>query len=142
MALNLLLCYVFTIIVHYSKADVTLLGEPFIWDDSEAVYQLPATTSGKPKGLVFLAHGCGHSAADWWPVSSTCPSCVGLPMDSALVKEGLGTRYHYCRRICIHFLPIYCLVVIMRVRSHRMLVVYEPRHNTLLSSCPIASRRG
>mgnify|MGYP003685014893 CR=1 FL=1 len=41
----------------------------------EAVYELPLA----PRGLVFLAHGCQHSALDFWPYSTSCAKCIGLP---------------------------------------------------------------
>ena len=53
----------------------------------EYVYQIP-TSSAKPKGVVFLAHGCQHSSTDFWPKSDTCSSCIGLPVERAIVTEG------------------------------------------------------
>jgi len=42
------------------------------------------------KGLIFLAHGCGHSMEDWWPLSEDqCPKCIGLPEERAIVKIAL-----------------------------------------------------
>lgn len=30
-----------------------------------------------PIGVLFMAHGCVHDAADFWPPSSACPECSG-----------------------------------------------------------------
>jgi hypothetical protein len=53
-----------------------------------AVFELPRF----PKGLVFLAHGCHHSAGDFWSYSASCPMCIGLPEElritSAIVAAG------------------------------------------------------
>lgn len=49
----------------------------------EAVYELP---SGAPRGLVFLAHGCSHSALDFWPLSTSCEACIGLPEEVRIVR--------------------------------------------------------
>lgn len=55
-----------------------------------AVFELPR--SAQVKGLVFLAHGCHHSAGDFWPYGATCPTCIGLPeevrISSAIVTAG------------------------------------------------------
>lgn len=68
-------------------ASPELLGETFVSGDTEAVYQLPAVR--RPNGVIFLAHGCQHSATDWWPYSATCPYCIGLPMETKIVADGL-----------------------------------------------------
>eukprot|EP01039_Chlorochromonas_danica_P002506 gene2506-2744_t len=74
--------------LHYLfGANPELLGETFVSGDTEAVYQLPAVR--RPNGVVFLAHGCHHSATDWWPHSPTCPNCIGLPMEMKIVSDGL-----------------------------------------------------
>ncbi len=57
----------------------------------EVVYQLPPQ---QPiKGIVLLAHGCSHSATDWWPKSSSCESCIGLPIERTIVEEALRNGY-------------------------------------------------
>lgn len=30
-----------------------------------------------PVGVLFMAHGCVHDAADFWPHSKACPQCSG-----------------------------------------------------------------
>ena len=57
--------------------------------ETEVVYQLPS--NGKPlSGLLFVAHGCGHSANDWFPKSDTCLTCTGLPIELTIVREALS----------------------------------------------------
>ena len=43
------------------------------------------------KGLLFLAHGCGHSNDDWFSKSSEkgCEGCRGLPEERAIVETAL-----------------------------------------------------
>ena len=67
----------------------------------EFVYQLPPAANAKwaagnakeaaldVKGILFLAHGCSHSGTDWWPKSTTCSSCTGLPVERSIVGAAL-----------------------------------------------------
>lgn len=43
-----------------------LLGRTFLWE-------IPRD----PVGVLFMAHGCVHDAADFWPHSKACPQCSG-----------------------------------------------------------------
>lgn len=52
----------------------------------EFVFQIP---TGKVAGVLFLAHGCQHSGTDWWPQSTACPDCIGLPVERTIVREAL-----------------------------------------------------
>eukprot|EP01004_Peranema_trichophorum_P005505 NODE_4362_length_1179_cov_53.969697_g3853_i0.p1 GENE.NODE_4362_length_1179_cov_53.969697_g3853_i0~~NODE_4362_length_1179_cov_53.969697_g3853_i0.p1 ORF type:complete len:348 (+),score=65.73 NODE_4362_length_1179_cov_53.969697_g3853_i0:58-1101(+) len=54
-------------------------------EGTQVVWEKPKLN---PKGVVFLAHGCSHSATDFWDKSPNCPSCIGLPEDKAL-RQGL-----------------------------------------------------
>jgi hypothetical protein len=70
-------------------------------DAIEFIYQLPPAAHAKwaagnakeaaldVKGILFLAHGCSHSGTDWWPKSSTCSSCTGLPVERSIVGAAL-----------------------------------------------------
>lgn len=42
----------------------------------------PQIPEGKVKGVVFIAHACASKAIDFWPESTTCPNCRGLPEES------------------------------------------------------------
>ncbi len=55
--------------------------------DIEGVYQLPKES---PKGVLFVAHGCSHSATDWWSRDDNiCRQCTGLPVERSIVKEAV-----------------------------------------------------
>ena len=74
-----------------AAADVPLHGQYGILKDKlEYVFQVPPT---KVEGVLFLAHGCSHSATDWWPTSDSCPKCIGLPVERAVVREALNRSY-------------------------------------------------
>lgn len=56
----------------------------------EFVFQAPPN----PKGVLFILHGCSHSATDAWPRSEThCPSCRGLPIEATIVARALERRW-------------------------------------------------
>eukprot|EP00978_Attheya_sp_CCMP212_P030365 scaffold111402_cov45-Attheya_sp.AAC.2 len=56
-------------------------------NNTKFLWQLPPM---EVKGILFLAHGCHHSMTDWWPKSDeTCPECIGLPEEVAIVKIAL-----------------------------------------------------
>ena len=42
-------------------------------------------------GLLFVAHGCGHAATDFFPRSDRCPTCAGLP-ESPPRRQGAQRR--------------------------------------------------
>ena len=53
---------------------------------AEAMWQIPAS----PVGTIFLAHGCSHSATDFWASTPACPQCLGLPEVGACMAHGEG----------------------------------------------------
>ena len=55
--------------------------------DVEYVFQKPQLEV--PVAMLFVAHGCSHSSTDWWPASSSCPNCSGLPVEMSIVREAL-----------------------------------------------------
>jgi hypothetical protein len=69
-----------------SAATSGVVGKQGRLDDIEFVYQVP---DSEVQGLVVLFHGCSHSATDWWPKSSSCPHCIGLPVELSIVRYGL-----------------------------------------------------
>ncbi|GLC39963.1 hypothetical protein PLESTB_001632400 [Pleodorina starrii] len=61
-------------------------------DGIEAVWQAPP--AGTPRrGVVFIAHGCNHGAIDFWPRSSSCPKCIGLPEEMNVTLHCLLRGY-------------------------------------------------
>lgn len=90
----------------YVHSGITLNGRYHMTSDGfEFVYQLPppppgTATSSSPhqntshiSGIVFLAHGCSHSATDWWPPATDCPQCLGLPVEGNIVTMALRRAY-------------------------------------------------
>lgn len=65
-------------------------------NDVEFLYQFPVNPFTndyhQPRGLLFLAHGCSHSATDWFPRSINCTKCLGLPVEQTIVKEALNQK--------------------------------------------------
>lgn len=60
----------------------------------ELVWQRPRRAdNAKPKGIVFFAHGCHHQGTDFFPKSTRCPSCVGLPEETKLTAKALKRGY-------------------------------------------------
>jgi len=49
----------------------------------ETVYEKPASPA---RGIVVLAHGCQHSATDFWPHSTECAECIGLPEEVRIAR--------------------------------------------------------
>eukprot|EP00172_Hildenbrandia_rubra_P002015 Plantae.Rhodophyta-Hildenbrandia_rubra.ctg26636.p1 GENE.Plantae.Rhodophyta-Hildenbrandia_rubra.ctg26636~~Plantae.Rhodophyta-Hildenbrandia_rubra.ctg26636.p1 ORF type:complete len:343 (+),score=46.23 Plantae.Rhodophyta-Hildenbrandia_rubra.ctg26636:382-1410(+) len=49
-----------------------------VHDDIEMFWAIPDGDSSKAEGVVFLAHGCGHSAVDW---------AGGLPVERRIVEQ-------------------------------------------------------
>jgi hypothetical protein len=80
----------------------TNTGTYAVVDDIEFIYQIPssatltatntaeASASSNIKGFMIYAHGCGHSALDWWPQSSSCPTCKPLPAETYLVDKSVS----------------------------------------------------
>ncbi|KAI3436872.1 hypothetical protein D9Q98_006282 [Chlorella vulgaris] len=50
--------------------------------DLETLWEVPQ----KPKGVLFVAHGCSHQGSDFWQPSARCKHCLGLP-EECLVRE-------------------------------------------------------
>ncbi len=75
-----------------AATDVThtkpLIGQYLALEGIEAVYQLPSS-SDSIEGVLFVAHGCSHSATDWWPKSTACMKCTGLPVEMNIVREAI-----------------------------------------------------
>jgi hypothetical protein len=91
LILVLILCIGY---LHFSQGEnkIPLLQGTYYMhnNDVEMVYQIPTAS---PKGVLFLAHGCSHSAIDWWPKSATCEHCIGLPIEMTIVQEAINNNY-------------------------------------------------
>lgn len=71
-------------------AAAELEGLREVHDNTEYVYQKPQASSfPTPKAVILLAHGCSHSATDWWPKSPTCEKCIGLPVETSITSQAL-----------------------------------------------------
>ena len=66
---------------HYAEKG----GNVYVWQEPPG--------NSKPVGLLFLAHGCSHSATDFWPKGEHCSNCIGLPVEKTIVAEALGRGY-------------------------------------------------
>ena len=62
-------------------------------DGTEYIWQPPEI--GTPRGILLLFHGCQHSATDWFPRSSDCPRCIGLPEERRVVSVARAPPYSY-----------------------------------------------
>lgn len=69
--------------------DVKLVGQyARIENDSiEIVYQVPTTTA--LRGLLVVFHGCSHRATDFFPASTTCKKCIGLPVERTIAMAAI-----------------------------------------------------
>ena len=56
-------------------------------DNVEYIWQFPVGGRKAIVAILFVAHGCKHSATDWWPSSIVCPECLGLPEELAIVQN-------------------------------------------------------
>lgn len=54
-------------------------------EGAEAMYEIPPS----PKAVMFVAHGCQHSATDFWEQTRSCPTCLGLPEEVRIRRRTL-----------------------------------------------------
>lgn len=57
--------------------------------DLETLWEVPR----KPKGVLFVAHGCSHQGSDFWPASQRCKHCLGLPEEMGVRAAALKRGY-------------------------------------------------
>jgi hypothetical protein len=43
--------------------------------------------------IITSAHGCSHAGTDWFVKSSSCPSCIGLPIERTIAEASLAHGY-------------------------------------------------
>eukprot|EP01084_Bolivina_argentea_P301537 520242_1 len=78
----------------YTKLQHTNDAEEGILFETEYMYQFPIGIEKKmSKGIIFLAHGCSHSATDFFPPSINCPKCLGLPEERSLIRFFLKEKF-------------------------------------------------
>ena len=89
-----------TITPAFFSANLSSKGVLLEYNGVQAVYELPIKSSGKGvgstaavEGVLFVAHGCSHSATDWWAASASCPQCIGLPVEVNIVNTAVQ-RYN------------------------------------------------
>ncbi|OEL27181.1 hypothetical protein BAE44_0011799 [Dichanthelium oligosanthes] len=58
---------------------------------ARAIWELPAAAPAR--AVLFVAHGCRCRPENFWPPSSRCPGCVGLPEDVAITGRALRRRF-------------------------------------------------
>ncbi|KAI3439089.1 hypothetical protein D9Q98_001499 [Chlorella vulgaris] len=46
-----------------------------------------------PVGILVMLHQCGRNAEDFWPPSSVCPQCIGMPEGVSISRQGLARGY-------------------------------------------------
>ena len=108
-----------------TSESVALAGTLETIAGAAAVYQLPAS---KPRGVLFLAHGCNHRATDFWPQSSTCGSCVGLPEEVRITQDALDAGDADSLSIQTRAgRPLHCLCSLAAVPSRQPPVAAVPR---------------
>ena len=69
-------------------SDVKLSGTLEVISGATAVWQIPPS----PVGVLFLAHGCNHRATDFFPKTTSCSSCIGLPEEVRISKDALAAH--------------------------------------------------
>lgn len=56
---------------------------------TDVIWQIPDS----PKAALFVAHGCGIRAANFWDNYPGCPNCIGLPEERIFVLRALERKY-------------------------------------------------
>jgi hypothetical protein len=74
-------------------SDVPLAPRHETLAGAECVWQLPPGGAAAARGVLLLAHGCSHSALDFWPPSPGCPGCLNLPEEVHIVRRALARGY-------------------------------------------------
>jgi len=89
MILFLVICLAAATLACALESRAGLQGSWEAYEGTELVYQIPEV----PRAVLLVAHGCSHSATDWWPKSKKCPKCIGLPVEVNIVSEGLRRNF-------------------------------------------------
>lgn len=75
----------------WNRFDDTVKFQPTVErkNGTELIWQIP----DRPKAVLFLAHGCGGKAGNFWDRTSSCPDCVGLPEERLIVLDALSRKF-------------------------------------------------
>lgn len=57
--------------------------------EAQVIWQIPSD----PKAVLYIAHGCGGSALNFWDTCPGCPNCVGLPEEKQIVLDALAQNF-------------------------------------------------
>ncbi|KAL2930831.1 Poly(3-hydroxyoctanoate) depolymerase [Bienertia sinuspersici] len=57
--------------------------------DTEVIWQIPSHS----KAVLFIAHGCGGTALNFWDPCPECLNCVGLPEEKQIVHDAIAQRF-------------------------------------------------
>lgn len=53
----------------------------------------PPPASCAAVGVLVMLHRCGRNAEDFWPPSSVCPQCIGMPEAVSISRQALARGY-------------------------------------------------
>lgn len=70
-----------------SKFNLNLRANGLTGDDQ---FLWQTRGGGRLRAILFVAHGCGHAMTDWWAPDDSCPNCIGLPEERAIVEIALN----------------------------------------------------
>eukprot|EP01084_Bolivina_argentea_P148266 259249_1 len=83
--------------IQTTSTDTSISNE--VWkihtdSQTEYIYEIPKYDNmSELKGIILFAHGCGHSATDWWSKSPSCPLCIGLPEERKLIQYFIRNKF-------------------------------------------------
>ena len=69
---------------HYSATLEVHEGLEIVW---------ASPSRHKPRALLVLFHRAGRSALSWWPASTSCPKCEGLPEESRITFSSIAAGF-------------------------------------------------
>ncbi|CAL9205319.1 unnamed protein product [Musa hybrid cultivar] len=60
-----------------------------LMNGTDVIWQIPDS----PKAALFIAHGCGVRASNFWDKYPGCPNCTGLPEERIFVLRALERKF-------------------------------------------------
>jgi hypothetical protein len=71
-----------------------LVRETMVIEGKDIDILWQGTETGKIRGILWVGHGCSHSHTDFWSADpTTCPDCLGLPEERAIVQLALEYEF-------------------------------------------------